>query len=128
MNVLELTYDQTVEWAKEIVESKPAGFRYQDAFGEYCQYAVPSSGEKGYRPACLVGCILDKADFDMTRFIKGEKVVGLYMNAVSIRTLFDKGILKADYRTQSFLQSLQDGQDSGHSWQDALKVVEMDTL
>lgn len=111
--MIELKYEDVVNWAREGVQERGEDFVYQshsDGTGLRCRYFHDG------RPDCFVGYIFDKAGIQLTeRF----NAYGPVSNALE-DLIRNRVISPPAGSAYTFLVKLQDRQDSGCSWGESL--------
>lgn len=112
--MVKLTFEKVVESAEKIVGSVGTDFRYIQSLDDKCIY-----GENG-QPSCIVGHILfdlDKECFDYIQEDENDED----LNSGSIKWLARHGVVDTNNTTLEFLAILQELQDAGVTWKNALK-------
>lgn len=120
-----LTYDEAVTAAREIVAERGEDFIYNPNGIGRCAYVPLTDSRSPYASnlaaqgaavtGCLVGEIISRT---------GRMTDDIAANRTNVSGLISEGLLRTDgYRTRTFLAELQQCQDTGRSWGQALTLA-----
>jgi len=111
------TYTDALRLLKKAVADKGEDYKYESVGGHYhCQYF-----DQG-QPSCIVGHAL--AADGVTEQDLREADPSRHLNLVDVGTLAKRGLLEMDDATQKLLGTVQDEQDCGTPWGEALRIAQ----
>lgn len=109
-----LDYGQAVVFLEKAIAEKGADYEYEAPSIDYETNTAQCVYFHGGQPSCVVGHVLSYMGYESAR-----------EGVCASLALGDLGI-EADMETMGFLDVVQDYQDTGYSWGEALRMAQWD--